>query len=123
MTYKKWIRDYLKKNPNPRGFCNSATSQMTEVFPELRKVRGFVTDGIFGRHQHWWCETEGGDVIDPTEVQFAGALTYQEYDPKIHGPEPIGKCMNCGDYCYEKESPEAHACSDECYDELVRYYG
>jgi len=94
---------------------------MIMAWPELRRVRGFVSyetsdPMIYGFNiQHWWCETRTGQVIDPTRSQFPcelHQLRYDEFSTAKHGPEPIGKCMDCGGYVYDNDH---HGfCSDKC---------
>jgi hypothetical protein len=91
---------------------------MVAMFPELRRVRGHVHTAAGGRHPHWWCVTPAGEIIDPTVTQFVDAvLDYEPHDDST--PEPVGKCLNCGDYVH---APRSSGCSDECERELERYY-
>jgi hypothetical protein len=88
---------------------------MAEEFPELTRVRGW-----YGSTEHWWCKTSGGEIVDPTVVQFRVKREYQEFREGVD-PEPIGKCMICGAYCW-KGSPNSCACSEDCLSELEREY-
>lgn len=90
----------------PAGLCESVTARMAEAFPELTRVRGhFVT----GRkdYPHWWLITERGEIVDPTAGQFEGIPGFYEAH---EGPEPTGKCPNCGGYIYNGGA----VCGDEC---------
>lgn len=94
------------------GRCASATAAMVAEFPELLRVRGH-----YQNHPHWWCKTSDGRVVDPTAAQFYPGGTYVEY----HGPDPYGKCMNCGEYVWTKDF--SGMCSKECLDEISAEYG
>lgn len=84
-----------------RGYCHSESELMVARFPELRLVRGFYIDiGSGVPFPHWWCQLDS-EIIDPTLSQFSGIEgRYEEFDPAIHGPEPIGKCYDCGELIY-----------------------
>jgi len=122
-TYEEWIDWYVDQNNGDVTYqCSEASGMMIMAFPELRRVRGFVSydfEGIFARAiQHWWCETPDGTIVDPTRSQFPvthSELVYDEYTIEKHGPEPIGKCMWCGSYVYKATQVEG-MCSQECYD-------
>src|SRR5690242_16307709 len=101
--YQEWIADNVPVCP--RGLCGPMTLAMCEEFPELRRVRGHYVDVDGHQHPHWWCETRDGDVVDPTAAQFGLPGEYVEHV----GQEPIGKCINCGGYCYTDS-----VCSDAC---------
>ena len=125
MNYAEWIDAYVTEHservvggPNRsagvRGMCASATDTMVKAFPELRQVRGHY-DGI----AHWWCVAPDGSIVDPTAEQFLPGGAYVEY----HGPDPLGKCMYCGDYVWQNIGAGGSACSVECYNELAAEYG
>lgn len=91
---------------------------MSEAFPELRKIRGYIhcDQGI---PAHWWCEDEAGSVIDPTASQFTGITQYEEYQEGME--VRIGKCMNCGDEIYDNtmnSKKSTCVCSKACEDQL-----
>lgn len=127
--YAVWIERYVRAYDDKiAGRCYGAAHQMQKDFPELTICRGYVKE----LGAHWWCKTAEGDVIDPTASQFHGPrmvnagvmiLEYEEFSVEKHGPEPIGKCMNCGDLCYKDTSPNSNVCSEACEKELVVYYG
>lgn len=75
------------------GMCGHATSEMVKEFPELTRVPGIVYFP-FGSSEHWWCEDEEGNIIDPTASQFRGTLSYRVV--LIIEEVCLGKCMNCG---------------------------
>ena len=95
-----------------RGMCQGACNEMLLVFPELKKVRGHY-NGI----SHWWCVDPDGNIVDPTAKQFSPGGTYTEY----HGPDPVGKCINCGEWVWTMEFSSS-ACSEECSKELEAEY-
>jgi hypothetical protein len=134
--YHDWIEAYLSKQPHYDGWpslygcCTTATKQMVEAFPELRRVAGFAN-----HREHFWCVAPDGEVIDPTVKQFFRSETemrefpveYREFQP---GDEVrVGKCMNCGDPIYAQverlDDPKAHrsVCSDECESALIAALG
>lgn len=104
--YRDWIRHNVPACP--RGLCDVMTQNMADEFPELRRVKGHVDD-IGGEHPHFWCVTGTGEIVDPTASQFAAPHNYREHV----GPEPIGKCINCGEYIYPGVGYSV-ACSEAC---------
>lgn len=76
-----------------RGKCKEACEALQQVMPELRLVRGYYTDHIWDKREpHWWLETPGGDIVDPTKWQFpAGGIAefYEEFDGMLN-------CEECG---------------------------
>lgn len=108
--YQLWIDQNVKDGT---GGCKEVTEAMVKEFPELHRVRGHYHCWIWGKREHWWLTTSDGVVIDPTAAQFPsrGEGRYVEFD----GPEPTGKCPNCGEYCYDGE--QVH---DECHNAFVR---
>ena len=130
MTYAEWIADFEQQRLREvilvgdegmsdeerlswvlKGTCGWAVDQMVAAFPELRRVRGH-----YGFTPHWWCVAPDGVIWDPSQRQFQVAAAYVEYT----GPDPIGKCMNCGDLIWT--GTRTSACSDECERELEFYY-
>jgi len=114
MKYHTWIDEYSKKHPNTRGMCAHATEEMQKVFPELVRVRGHVYNILNNKSSpHWWLKDDVGNIIDPTAKQFGGILEYDEWDETKE--EPCGKCLNCGEYCYDNR----FTCSDICAKEFA----
>ena len=110
MTYQDWIDQV----PETYGTCEEVTKEMQKEFPELRRVRGHYFCWTWGEREHWWLVDEINDcIIDPTKDQFPskGTGTYEEWN----GPEPTGKCPNCGEYCYDGEQVHEY-----CHDEFMR---
>lgn len=108
--YQTWITANVD---DPYRTCVEVTKRMALAFPELRRVRGHYIVGMH-EHPHWWLETQGGDVVDPTSAQFPPGGVYFEHV----GPEPVGKCPNCGGYVYP---PSSSVCSEECARDYERY--
>ena len=117
--YSSWINSWTSQYKGVvRGRCRPVSEAMVNDFPELKLSRGFVMTRGGVEFEHWWCVTPDGDVVDPTVSQFDpyhGVLDYSEYDISVHGKEPCGRCINCGDYCYDN----SYACGPACLDELT----
>ena len=120
MNYAEWIAAYVERTPNLYGKCVSATLEMVEVFPELKRIAGWADEV-----EHFWCVTPTGEIVDPTAAQFAGpgGIEYREFKP---GDEVrVGRCMNCGDSIYravpalDDPSYATSICSDECEEEAA----
>jgi len=113
----KKYSDWIQNNYPDGGYgkCSEATQNMVEFFPELRRVRGHYYCSSWGERAHWWCEVWNEkeiklEIVDPTANQFPsmGLGHYEEWGD--YQEEPTGKCMNCGDYCYENR----YFCSKGC---------
>jgi len=113
MTYQEWI-DQLTDITDT---CKTVTKEMAATFPELRRVRGYYHCWIRGKQEHWWLTTPSGVVVDPTADQFPsmGQGRYEEWQ----GPEPTGKCPNCGEYCYNGD----YLCSVCCHVDFLAHLG
>jgi hypothetical protein len=109
MTYQEWI----DRVAETYGTCREVTKQMAKEFPELRRVRGHYYCWVWGEQAHWWLMDLDNRLLDPTADQFPskGQGRYEEWE----GPEPTGKCLECGEYCYNGEQVHEH-----CQDEFVR---
>lgn len=110
--HEAWISQYAATHPIA-GCCHEACLAMRMAFPELRLVRGWVE--LYGSdvRTHWWLADVQGVVVDPTVDQFKashGVWRYLELGPDT--PEPIGKCIFCGDFI-APGGPLPH-CSDRC---------
>jgi len=108
------VDDYLKY----RGKCKEMSESLIREDPTLRLVRGYYYCPMWGRQEHWWCETEDGDIIDPTVKQFptnGHAATYEEWDGTY-------ECAECGKVM-SGEPPVAEGnyacCSTTCMMKLV----
>lgn len=100
--YQQWIDEHVPTEESALGSCAEVTLAMVEAFPELTRVRGHYFCPLWNRdREHWWCATNEGAVIDPTVKQFPskGCGIYEPWDESL--PEPTGKCLECGEYCYE----------------------
>jgi hypothetical protein len=118
--YERWILDNYPTRADAVMQCATATERMVVDFPELTRVRGHYYDTLWGRREHWWCATSTGAVVDPTAAQFPdGGIGVYEPLPD-DAPEPIGRCYNCGEYCW-KGQPGASSsfCSAECRNEAM----
>jgi hypothetical protein len=118
-AYIAWMNAYVAKHQYVRGKCDSATKEMCEAFPELRRAAGFVYC-TWGRDQHWWCVTPDGLIVDPTATQFECVYEYEEID--LSDPEqtkriPTGCCHDCGEDVYEG----ADFCDDTCKQRTLAY--
>ena len=119
--YERWI---LENYPTPKDCllaCREATEDMISFFPELKRVRGLAhvkePRGLPPtKAPHWWCVSPEGEIIDPTSLQYP--LGIERYDPvdETRG-EPTGKCMECGNISYNKET----FCSKTCEKNFLNY--
>lgn len=107
--YRLWITENVS---NPYRQCKFYSELMCKKFPELRLVRGWYVDTSGTRHPHWWTQL-GDTIIDATVAQYALSGVYEEFT----GPEPVGKCMECGDLYYDKVF--AHFCSTLCHERFM----
>jgi hypothetical protein len=106
--YQEWIDANVA---DPLGNCAKFTLAMAEVFPELKRVRGFYKCWVWGDREHWWLVDPDGSIVDPTSAQFPtkGNCPYEELPEGTK--EPVGRCINCGEYTYD----DPNSCSPECY--------
>lgn len=132
MNYDQWIDRHYPTPDDARNRCHSASAEMAKTFPELKVVRGW-----YGGHEHWWCRSPVGLVVDPTYRQFAsltrsdvvrdpwGTPHYVEFREGVD-PEVVGKCMNCGMEIWDRD-PETWEplkpystciCSRECEEDF-----
>jgi hypothetical protein len=117
-TYAAWITEWVANQRLIRGRCASATTEMVETFPELKRVAGWVYGAKTAPTEHFWCVSPDGSIVDPSASQFAGELTYREFRPG--DSVCVGRCMNCGDYIYaqverlDNASHRQRVCSDAC---------
>ncbi len=116
MTFETWIETNVTSDSI--GKCAEITLAMCKAFPELKRVRGHYYDFVWAERAHWWCVDPNGIVIDPTAAQFPSkGLGF--YDEHVKGdPEPTGKCMNCGAYCFNEQL----FCCDQCERETMHDY-
>lgn len=112
----EWIAAYLKQhNGNVENLCREATAQMVKDIPRLTRHRGHVESFAGYRHQHWWC-LDGCIVVDPTASQFSKYGGVYHYD-EFTGPEPTGKCADCGELIFNREI----FCNDVCAQNTLEY--
>ena len=114
--YHEYISNLGLTESSAYGKCERVCKAMLETFPDLTLIRGHYWDYEWGRRQHWWLSDRNGNVIDPTAMQFPskGTGTYEPWDEG--SPEPTGKCMQCGEYTYDRE--RVHS---ECMDAFNSY--
>ena len=104
--YSEWIGIHYPTRESARLQCAEATSAMVAAFPELRRVRGHVVMGL-DFVPHWWCESGGGVVVDPTVHQWSATpVMYDEHE----GEDPHGKCVNCGAWLYMSVDGASYRC-------------
>lgn len=103
---------------NLRGKCKEMAEEVVKNNPGYRLVRGYYHEPLWGkkeRQQHWWAETQDGEIVDPTKDQFptgGNPLFYEEFTG-------ILLCDNCGKEITEEEAifeGNGHyaLCSQEC---------
>lgn len=107
------LSDYVKY----RGKCKEMSEALVKENPELRLVRGYYFDALWGKQGHWWCEDKDGNIIDPTKDQFPskGHGHYQEFDGWF-------ECAQCGAPVHEdKATFEGNYvfCSTRCFGRFV----
>ena len=114
--YQEYIIDLKMTYEKAYGKCEEYSKQMKEKFPELILTKGHYECAIWGSREHWWLQTKGGQIIDPTKMQFP-SYGICEYIPWNKGdPIPTGKCPQCGEYTWNHESVHK-----ECVDAYVAY--
>ena len=96
-----------------RGKCREFAEAEAAKDPDLRVVRGWYYCSSWGRQEHWWCEDQHNNIIDPTKDQFPskGAGLYREYDGMLN-------CEYCGKQMAESDvyAVDQHIyCSYQCY--------
>ena len=106
--YQQWIAENV--DGNGYGQCLEVTLQMQHAFPELQRIKGHYYCAIWGERCHWWLQTADGEVVDPTAMQFPSKGTGVYVPLCSDEPEPIGRCVNCGEYCYN----DPNFCSSSC---------
>jgi len=117
VKYQGWIKENVTE---AYGKCVEVTKQMLEAFPELTRVKGHYHCPFDGKRPHWWLKTDQGVVVDPTASQFLSGGIMGEYEEWKEGrPEPTGKCMDCGGYCYNN----SNFCTQKCLDAYSEYAG
>jgi len=100
--YQQWIDEHVPTDESALARCAEVTLAMVEAFPELLRVRGHYFCQLWNAdREHWWCETADGEIWDPTVRQFP-SKGHGIYTPWEEGqPEPTGKCIECGEHCYD----------------------
>jgi hypothetical protein len=110
--YVDWIN--TNRDKYSQNGCAEMTLDICEEFPSLTRVRGHYICDIWGKWTHWWVIDENGEIIDPTVDQFP-SKGLGTYIPNVEGTaEPVGKCINCGEYIFEAKSKSLSFCSKNC---------
>ncbi len=108
-----WLEKNYPTVESRIGKCEKVTKELNDILVHLTRVRGFYHCPIWGRREHWWLVNDFTDeIFDPTAAQFPSkGITgvYEEWDEEQE--EPVGMCMDCGDYVYP---PRLAFCSDKC---------
>ena len=111
--YAVWIRrNGPKSDLEAYGHCQSYTLRMKDEFPELEVQIGWYHDSPWGLRGHWWLVSSDGEIVDPTARQFPSKGTGR-YEFVKEADRPIGKCANCGSFCYNG-APSEMLCSEQC---------
>jgi len=107
--------DYAKY----RGKCKKYSEALIRERPDLnlRLVRGYYYDYVWGEQAHWWCEAPDGTRYDPTARQFPskGHGAYVEFDG-------FYECEVCGVRVAEEDVVPCGSyptCSNRCAMRLV----
>lgn len=121
-VYQEWI-DANIDELNNMGACSQRTTEMQQAFPELRRVAGFYYSIGWGQREHFWLETEDGEIIDPTAMQFPckGNGVYERLSEDEILRLPIGMCANCGEPIYRDSECTDTVCSRSCAAAYVAY--
>lgn len=105
--YREWIAQNVPAECT--GMCKEFCNKMLAEFPELKLVRGHVyLPKCDEAWPHWWLLSDD-EIVDPTISQFPSMILYEPHDE--NEPEPTGRCLNCGEYCYNGRD----CCSDDCF--------
>ena len=120
--YVDWIKNHYPTSADAYGQCYDATYFMVKDFPELKRIHGYYHSPIWGTRQHWWLQTDDGEIIDPTQHQFPGVNLLDVPNKEIYrdvteDEMPIGKCMNCGELIF-KGGYSSNICSELCADQF-----
>lgn len=104
-----------------RGKCKEMSEALVKEDPELRLVRGYYWDALWGKQGHWWCEDKAGNIIDPTKDQFPtkGEGAYTEFNGMV-------ECAECSKEMKEEDCPSFHGnyafCSVRCEGRFIGVY-
>lgn len=103
-------------DPNLRNRCQDLATELSRQTGH-RLVCGYYIDPEWGQEEHWWCEDQQGNRIDPTAAQFPsnGTGTYIEVPPP--------SCEQCGnDVPFEMLRDVGPVCSGRCHAAIVGVY-
>lgn len=127
VAMKAWIDVFMVQHHGQvRGICQSASKAMAAAFPDaLRVAAGLVyVHDKYGKErllEHWWCEDAHGGIVDPTASQFGpmGIDEYMEIDLS-DTCLPTGRCLYCGDPCFNHSDHCSEGCADANADYLTK---
>lgn len=113
MRRTKFLTDYQKY----RGKCKEMSEALAAKNLDLRIVRGWYFDALWGQQEHWWCEDKEGNIHDPTKRQFPskGSGQYVEFDG-------FYSCEQCGERIHVDNAyfEDHHIfCSGTCFRRCV----
>lgn len=109
-AYQAWIKEHYPTPASAKLQCETATTLMINVFPELCRVRGYAFVGCYTR-PHWWCVTKDGEIIDPTVIQYESKPAFYEEIP-LEAEEPHGKCYECGALLFRSKGDDSYYCAE-----------
>ena len=104
-----------------RGKCKIFAEEEVRKNSNLKLVKGWYYCPIWNtEEQHYWCENEKGEIIDPTKLQFPskGMGKYKRYNGVL-------PCSCCKTDIKESEIQESlvHSkyifCTTQCYSKFV----
>ena len=104
-----------------RGKCKILAEGECKNNPNLKLVKGWYYCPIWNTNeQHYWCEDEKGQIVDPTKLQFPskGMGEYKKY-------EGVFPCSCCKTDIKENDAKESlvHGkyifCTTQCYVKFV----
>jgi len=127
MEYKEWINKNYPDMQSALAKCKEASQKMAKVFPELRVTNGFAHFITCEPRDHWWCVDKEGNIIDPTAHQFpeylgSPIIEYEEIDENHDARKfPKARCMNCGEYYYQKPEMKGQMHNAKCESEFINY--
>jgi hypothetical protein len=105
-----WVSSNYPTQESAKLKCAEATTRMKEQFPRLRRVRGEVMVCTQMR-PHWWCVTDGGEIVDPTAHQWDTPVVFYK-EIADDAEEPVGKCIYCGSLLYRSKGANSYLCEN-----------
>jgi hypothetical protein len=127
LYYSEWIKKNYSTYQSALANCQSACKAMVKEFPELKITNGFAHFLTCGPRAHWWLIAPDGSIVDPTAHQFPDYLGspimhYEEIDDDHDARKyPQQRCMNCGEYYYQKPELKGVMHTKQCERELSEW--